>query len=50
MRKAYEAWFKDKFGFPPMPINSRFIDFCWEGYQAGVQSMRQQLSATEQNQ
>jgi hypothetical protein len=35
MREDYEAWFIGKFGFPPMPIHSRVLDFCWEGYQAG---------------
>ena len=47
MREAYEAWFKEKFGLPPMPIHSRVIDFCWEGYQAGVESLRQQLAERE---
>jgi len=45
MRESYEAWFKERFGFPPMPIHSPKIDFCWEGYQAGVESKRQKLSA-----
>lgn len=40
MREAYEAWFKERFGFPPMPIHSRTVDFCWEGYQAGAGTMR----------
>ena len=44
MREAYETWFKEKFGFPPMPIHSRVMDFCWEGYQAGVESMRRELA------
>ena len=47
MREAYEAWFKETFGFPPMPIGSRVVDFCWEGYQAGVESMRQRVTSTE---
>ena len=44
MREDYEAWFKERFGFPPMPIHSRVLDFCWEGYKAGAASMRNKLS------
>lgn len=44
MRQEYEQWFAEKFGHPPMPLDSRQIDFCWHGYQAGVESMRQQLA------
>ena len=44
MRQDYEIWFKEKFGFPPMPIHSRVMDFCWEGYQAGVESMHRELA------
>jgi hypothetical protein len=44
MRAEYETWFTDKFGCPPMAIDSRQIDFCWQGYQAGVASTRQQLA------
>lgn len=40
MRQEYEAWFADKFGQQPMPLDSRQIDFCWHGYQAGVESTR----------
>jgi tRNA A37 threonylcarbamoyladenosine modification protein TsaB len=47
MREEYETWFTDKFGCPPMAIDSRQIDFCWHGYQAGVESMRQQLAAAQ---
>lgn len=39
MREEYEAWFIGKFGFPPMPIHSRVLDFCWAGYQAGVKNV-----------
>lgn len=35
MREEYEAWFTEKFGYPPMPQHSRVLDFCWHGYQAG---------------
>lgn len=35
MREEYERWFIEKFGYWPISINSRVIDFCWEGYQAG---------------
>lgn len=47
MREEYEAWFTEKFGHPPMPLVSRQIDFCWHGYQAGVEAMRQQLAAKQ---
>jgi hypothetical protein len=47
MREEYEAWFSEKFGHPPMPLDSRQIDFCWHGYQAGVASTRQQLAERE---
>lgn len=44
MREEYEKWFAEKFGHAPMPLDSHQIDFCWYGYQAGVESMRQELS------
>ena len=47
MREEYEAWFIGKFGFPPMPIHSRVLDFCWEGYQAGVESMNKPVNLSE---
>lgn len=48
MRQEYETWFAAKFGHAPMPLDSRQIDFCWHGYQAGIESMHQQLAAKEE--
>ena len=47
MREEYEAWFTAKFGFPPMPIHSRVLDFCWLGYQAGQEPLRQQVAEAQ---
>ena len=47
MRAEYEAWFTKKSGCPPMAIDSRQIDFCWQGYQAGAESLSQQLAASQ---
>lgn len=43
MREEYEAWFIGKFGFPPMPIHSRVLDFCWAGYQAGRKNSESEI-------
>ncbi len=43
MRDGYEKWFTKKFGHPPMPLDSRQVDFCWHSYQA----VRQQLAAKQ---
>lgn len=47
MREEYEKWFVEKFGHSPMPLDSRQIDFCWAGYQAGVESMNKPVNLSE---
>lgn len=44
MREEYEEWFIGKFVFPPMPIHSRVLDFCWVGYQAGRKNSESEIA------
>lgn len=48
LRAEYEAWFIGKFGYPPMPIHSRVLDFCWHGYQAGAASRYAEIAELRQ--
>lgn len=43
-REQYEAWFRIEYGQEPMPRTSPTHDFCWAGYKAGQESLRQQVA------
>lgn len=43
MREEYENWFQAQYGIPPMLYGCNQHDFCWEGYKAGQEALRQQL-------
>lgn len=46
-REQYEAWFRIDYGKEPVPRTSPTHDFCWAGYKAGQESMRQQLAVKQ---